>query len=103
MNRVDGKTPFAVCGMTSDASGPLDDAFLDETSQDARVAALLEEFEMRNRGGTVISFDEFLAQHQDVAAPLKECLQGLQVLQSATTVAPLQPTILSPGTRLGDF
>ena len=81
----------------------LGDNSLSDTSHDLRIAALLDEFETSNRCGNEVSLDTFLARNQDVAAPLRECLEGLQLLHAAATASPSAPALLPPGTRLGDF
>ena len=74
-----------------------------ETPDDLRIAALLEEFETSNRCGEKVSLDSFLARNRDVAGPLRECLEGWQLLHVAATASTTVPTLLPPGTRLGDF
>jgi hypothetical protein len=97
------KTSFDTLGSSVESPETRDEGPCTETCQDLRIAALLEEFETSNRSGKGVSLDTFLARHPDVAVPLKECLEGLQLLQAATRCSPLPPALLPAGTRLGDF
>jgi tetratricopeptide (TPR) repeat protein len=103
MSRIDRKTMSDRCEPSDPSSDSVGESSLLVTNDDLRIAALLEEFETSNRCGKKLSLDAFLARNHEVAAPLKECLEGLQLLQAATTAASSMPTLLPPGTRLGDF
>src|SRR5690242_8947193 len=76
---------------------------------DPRVIAALDEYLAALETGQRPDREEFLTRHAAVAAPLAECLDGMEALHEASSSAP-QPVAASalaadyqPGTPLGDF
>lgn len=69
--------------------------------QSTVIADLIAEFERQNLVAEHISIDRFLAEHPEYAAELRECLEGLMLLQESTKA--WCSSMLVRGSRLGNF
>lgn len=87
---------------TGRAKQPTVDNISTAISDELLIASLTEEYTKLLREGHAESIDSFLHKHPEVSEPLRECLEGLQLLKRVSS-DDRSRVVLAPGDLLGDF